>query len=174
MPAVNRRTYQGDWSSWVFYGTNRFWHRAQSEPWHAAELVIQRLFLAGLECPSEACSANIVSGILVLKHGQMATSLSNAELQMEFNAFKARGRAHGRWPIAACAAGALSTTLSRAICSQVMLSVPSVDYARSRHAPEPHGASEPRKKLFSESAGTMTDEEQLQLATMVIKVRGPA
>ena len=89
----DRRQYQGDWSSWVFYGTNRFWHRAQSEPWHARELIIQRLFLAGLECPSEACSANIVSGILALKHGSMATSLSNAELQREFNEFKARDNA---------------------------------------------------------------------------------
>ena len=64
MPAINRRQYQGDWSSWVFYGTHRFWQRAQSEPWHASELIIQRLHLAGLECPSEACSADIVCGHL--------------------------------------------------------------------------------------------------------------
>ena len=93
MPAINRRQYQGDWSSWVFYGTHHFWQRAQSEPWHASELIIQRLHLAGLECPSEACSADICAGILALKHGPMATSLSTAELTVEFNAFKARDNA---------------------------------------------------------------------------------
>jgi hypothetical protein len=84
---VNRRGYQ-DWRNWPTYGTEPFWRRVRSEPWNTTELVVKRLSDAGLECPSEVCSATIAADIVALQHGRWAMSMPKTELQAQLTTFK--------------------------------------------------------------------------------------
>ena len=86
----DRRWYQY-WPSWYNYGTKRFWERLSKEPWNATELIAQRLFGAGLECPAETTSADITAAIVVVQRGPAgAAAATTDELIADLSAFKVR------------------------------------------------------------------------------------
>ena len=90
-PAMPDRRWYQYWPSWHNYGTKRFWERIAKEPWNALELIAQRLFRAGLECPAEATSADIAAAILVLQRGPAAAAMATTdELTAILSAFKVR------------------------------------------------------------------------------------
>ena len=90
-PAMPDRRWYQYWPSWHNYGTKRFWERISKEPWNALELIAQRLFSAGLECPAEATSADITAAIVVLQRGPAAAAMATTEELTEvFSAFKVR------------------------------------------------------------------------------------
>ena len=89
MTANNRRDYQ-NYKAWDTYGTDAWWARVFEDPSLASELVAQRLHTGGLVCPSENTSADIAAGIVVLTHGTYSATLSAAECDKVFIAFKVR------------------------------------------------------------------------------------
>ena len=89
MTAHLRSAYQ-NYKAWDTYGTDAWWARVFAEPSLACEMIPNRLHSAGLFCPAETTSADIAAGIVVLTHGVRSSTISAAECDKAFAAFKVR------------------------------------------------------------------------------------
>jgi hypothetical protein len=89
MTAHLRSAYQ-NYKAWDTYGTNAWWARVFADPSLACELIPLRLHQAGLFCPAETTSADVAAGIVVLTHGNRSSTISAAECDKAFAAFKVR------------------------------------------------------------------------------------
>lgn len=88
MAKIVRRAYQ-DYSAWEAYGTRVFWQDIEQNPPLTAELVCQRLNVAGCVCPSERTCADIAAGILAATHGAAVAAVPDAEVQRVYTFVKA-------------------------------------------------------------------------------------
>jgi hypothetical protein len=91
-----RRPYQ-DYSSFLNYGTCRWWQDVQSVPQLAMEMFAERFCKAGLRNPSELkTSAAFAAAITVVQYGTSSSVVAECELRRTYDNFKASQLVFGK------------------------------------------------------------------------------